>query len=86
MNVKIHLSVTCPECSAHYVPQITNEHWYVDPQAVNPGETVVQVRFFPRCPACDAVRSMLARAGFKRFAEAVVEKKAVPPPIDRADQ
>jgi hypothetical protein len=73
MNFKVHLSVTCPECSAHYVPQTMHEHSYVDPQAVNPGETIVQIRFFPRCPACDAIRSMLFRAGFKQLAVEVAE-------------
>jgi hypothetical protein len=73
MNFKVHLSVTCPECSAQYVPQTMHEHSYADPQAVNPGEVTVQVRFFPRCPACDAVRAMLMRAGFKQLAVEVAE-------------
>jgi hypothetical protein len=68
MEFHLLLTVACPDCGAWYEPDVRIEPPVKDPQVGRERDWCLVARFTPKCPACNAVGSMLRRAGLRGVA------------------
>jgi hypothetical protein len=68
MEFHLLLTVACPDCDTWYEPDVRPVAPVKDPQVGRERDWCFVVRFTPKCPACNAVGSMLRRAGLKGVA------------------